>query len=131
MEFGNEINNIRMVHKVKSVQVIECDAAVTAIYELREHQPLPCKFVGRGGTDFRPVFDYVEKNKVKFDMMIWLTDSQGQWPERKPQYPVIWAVTTESALAQIPWGDIVFLDLDKERSGGPKWRGQAAKPQKE
>ena len=126
-EFGNEINNIRMVNKVKSVHVVECDAEVQAIYELKEHTPMTCKFVGRGGTDFRPVFEYVEKNKVKFDMMIWLTDSQGSFPDTKPQYPVIWAVTTESALSAIPWGDIVFMDLDEARKG-PRWHAGKAQP---
>ena len=115
-EFANEIENIRRVHKVKSVMVIECDARVQKVYDLQQGQPFPCKFEGRGGTDFRPVFEYVTAAKSKFDMMIWLTDSQGQWPDIKPQYPVIWAVTKESALAQIPWGDIVFMEVDEPRT---------------
>jgi predicted metal-dependent peptidase len=119
-EFANEIENIRKCHKVKRVIVIECDASIHegGIYDLKPGTPFPCKFLGRGGTDFRPVFEYVDAVKPKFDMMIWLTDSQGQWPERKPLYPIIWAVTKKEALAAIPWGDIVFMEVDKPR-GNP------------
>ncbi len=113
-EMGNEIENIRRVHKVKSVWVVECDAKVQAVYELKPGDKFPDRAPGRGGTDFRPAFEYVEAAKLQFDMMIWLTDSQGQWPERKPNYPIIWAVTRESALAAIPWGDVVFMHVDKK-----------------
>jgi predicted metal-dependent peptidase len=121
-EFANEIENMRMVHKVKSILVIECDARVQpgGVYELKPGDKVRNNFQGRGGTDFRPVFEYIAAAKSKLDMLIYLTDSQGQWPEQKPQYPVIWAVTKETALAQIPWGDVVFLEVDKPRGDATK-----------
>jgi predicted metal-dependent peptidase len=121
-EFANEIENMRKVHKVKSIHVIECDAMVQpgGVYELKAGDKVRNNFHGRGGTDFRPVFEYVTAAKMKTDMLIYLTDSQGQWPDLKPQYPVIWAVTKEAALASIPWGDIVFLEVDEPRGEANK-----------
>ena len=121
-EFANEIENMRMVHKVKSILVIECDARVQpgGVYELKPGDKVRNNFHGRGGTDFRPVFEYIDAAKSKLDMLIYLTDSQGQWPTNKPQYPVIWAVTKETALASIPWGDIVFLEVDEPRGDANK-----------
>jgi hypothetical protein len=121
-EFANEIEHMRMVHKVKLITIVECDAMVQpgGVYELKAGDKVRNNFHGRGGTDFRPVFEYVTAAKSKVDMLIYLTDSQGQWPDTKPQYPVIWAVTKEAALAKIPWGDIVFLEVDEPRADASK-----------
>jgi len=112
--FANEIEYMRRVHKVTKVTVIENDAAVQGVTVLLPGMPYLPTFRGRGGTDFRPAFEYVEQQKLKFDMMIWLTDSQGTFPDHKPSYPVIWAVTEEAGCVKIPWGDVVFMDLPKK-----------------
>jgi predicted metal-dependent peptidase len=113
--FANEIEYMRRVHKVNTVTVIECDAAVQGVTVLTPGQPYTPMFRGRGGTDFRPAFAYVEEQKLKFDMMIWLTDSQGTFPDKRPNYPVIWAVTEEAGCVKIPWGDVVFMDLPTKK----------------
>ena len=114
-EFNNEIENIMKVHKVQLLTVIVCDYVVQEVYELRKGMRIPAHEKGRGGTAFEPVFEYVEKNKLKVDMLIYLTDSQGSFPKMKPLYPVIWCVTKESACGKIPWGDVVFMNCDKPK----------------
>lgn len=117
-EFDNEIRFIRKQRKVRRLHVIECDAAVQAAYDLPEGKKI--EYRGRGGTDFRPPFEYLAAQKMKPDMLIYLTDSQGTFPEMKPDFPVIWCVTRKQDLVHIPWGDTVIMDVDKPR-------GQAAK----
>jgi predicted metal-dependent peptidase len=114
-EFDNEMRHIRKLRKVKRLHVVECDAAVHRTYDLPENGKMEVQFAGRGGTDFRPAFEYVKQQKLKPDMLVFFTDSQGSFPEQKPEYPVIWCVTTKQALGHIPWGDVVVMDVDKPR----------------
>ncbi len=79
-----------------------------------------------GGTDFRPPFDMVAQiikggcNMVpnadaipdlldagKPDGLVYFTDLHGPAPEEKPDYPVLWLVTTDQPA---PWGDRVEID---------------------
>lgn len=65
---------------------------------------------GFGGTDFRPVFEYVEKllEQKEFSNLkglIYFTDGQGAFPEKKPPY--------ETAF--------VFIDDDYNNYDVPPW----------
>lgn len=79
-----------------NLHIIQCDA------EIQEDHKITCqeefdeylktmKIRGLGGTDFRPVFDYVErlrkeKEFVNLKGLIYFTDGYGTFPERKPDY---------------------------------------------
>ena len=46
---------------------------------------------GRGGTDFRPVFEFIRKEKAKRELrnlkaLIYFTDGDGIYPRQKPDY---------------------------------------------
>lgn len=61
------------------------------------------KMRGRGGTDFRPPFEYLEKNKIVPEVLIFLTDGWGPFPEYDPGYPVVWgAIPGTAAEAEYP-----------------------------
>ena len=47
---------------------------------------------GGGGTDFRPVFDWVEHENRSPNMLVYFTDAEGDFPKLPPNYPVIWLV---------------------------------------
>jgi VWA-like domain (DUF2201) len=54
----------------------------------------PEDFRGRGGTDFRPVFDWIREKVLPVegwpDLLAYLTDAQGPFPDNLPAYPVVW-----------------------------------------
>ncbi|MFW9997900.1 MAG: VWA-like domain-containing protein, partial [Candidatus Odinarchaeota archaeon] len=92
------------------ITVIQCDAAVQEVKHYSNWDVPPAKFKmkGRGGTDFRPVFDHVEKEKVPMDVLIYLTDGYGTFPEKQPyQVPVFWVLTTRNV--NPPFGRKVFF----------------------
>lgn len=84
-----------------NVTIIQCDAAVTdvACIETREDfdrylENLQVK--GLGGTDFRPVFDYLDQALARGDFasfggLVYFTDGQGTYPSRAPGYDVAFA----------------------------------------
>ena len=78
------------------------------------------KLTGYGATDFRPVFDHVEelKNRGEFENLkglIYFTDGYGIYPERMPDYDVIFAFLNEdeNRTPVPPWSLKVVLDADE------------------
>ncbi|MBI5331543.1 MAG: hypothetical protein HZB71_13155 [Betaproteobacteria bacterium] len=61
-------------------------------YALWEAMTLPEEISGGGGTDFRPVFEWLEREQPAPDLLLWFTDAQGRFPEREPQCPTVWLV---------------------------------------
>ena len=66
---------------------------------------------GGGGTDFRPVFDYVQQHGYQPSCMIFLTDLYGDFPKHAPEYPVMWVASNNE---KAPWGTTVPLMQDGE-----------------
>lgn len=97
------------------VFLIQCDCYVQDVALLTcEEDWKKCfahiKIQGRGGTDFRPVFAYVEKLKKERQLrdlkaLIYFTDGDGIYPRRKPDY--------ETAF--------VFLRKDDKMDMAPGW----------
>lgn len=74
-----------------TIHVVYCDARVQKTETLtRADLPLSMKTHGGGGTDFRPVFDWVEQNRIEPACVICLTDLLGSFPDKEPDYPVLW-----------------------------------------
>jgi predicted metal-dependent peptidase len=98
-----------------NLHIVQCDA------DVQEDKKITCaedfdeylktmKIRGLGGTDFRPVFEYVEKlrkNKEFTNLkgLIYFTDGHGAFPAKKPDY--------ETAF--------VFVDDDYNNYDVPPW----------
>jgi len=91
--------------------LIQCDAEVHEMLKDIGHKTvIPVR--GRGGTDFRPVFKFIEeKFKNKIDALIFGTDLNGEYPKSAPPYKVYWVVPKEAAGDNIkpPFGTVVQL----------------------
>lgn len=101
-------------HKV-NVHIVQCDNEVRNDTKITNDDDFDKfmrygKLTGFGATDFRPVFEYVEKLRGQSEFedlkgMIYFTDGYGIYPERMPDYKVIFA----------------FLDEDENRPPVPPW----------
>lgn len=101
-------------HKI-NVHILQCDNEVQSDTRIREEADFEAflqygKLKGFGATDFRPVFEYVERLKEQGEFenlkgLIYFTDGYGIYPERMPDYDVIFA----------------FLDEDEHRAPVPPW----------
>jgi predicted metal-dependent peptidase len=109
-EFLSEIDAIKSQMRARVV-FHACDAALAKdgpwTYEPWEQFSLPREFSGGGGTDFTPVFQWVEEQDQHPDMLIYFTDAEGVFPEREPTFPVIWLVKGRE---KVPWGQRVQLN---------------------
>lgn len=108
--FLTEVGGILNAVRPQRIVVIGCDADVSQVDEvhsLDEFQLLRSKGIkGGGGTDFRPVFEYVREHDLRPETLVYLTDLAGVFPDTKPGYPVVWAATTNDP---VPFGDVVRI----------------------
>lgn len=104
------INGILKQTKPVSVHVIYCDAAVgnVQVFYPTDYPISAKRFApkGGGGTDFRPVFDYIKEKDLHPCATLYLTDMYGSFPEKPPKYPVIWCATTDQ---KAPWGRTIQI----------------------
>lgn len=102
------------------VRFMACDAAVHTNTVLRTRQDLLKALRGGGGTDFRPVFEAMEKAKPKPDLLIFITDGGGYAPLHPPNgYHVIWVLVGKHRCrpllptgGHITWGDQLEVEED-------------------
>ena len=88
--------------------VIPCDAEVGKVERFDDCAPPEPNHawyaVGGGGTDFRPVFQYIEDHpEIDPNLLVFFTDGLGRYPERAPAYPVLWLLT-EGGKCDAAWG---------------------------
>jgi predicted metal-dependent peptidase len=76
-------------------------------YAMWEGMTLPAEISGGGGTDFRPVFDWLEQERISPDLLVYFTDAEGRFPQCEPPYPVIWLVKGK---APVPFGVRIQLN---------------------
>lgn len=74
-----------------TLTVLFHDTRVQAAHTFTRHDlPLRLTPLGGGGTDFRPVCEYIEEYRIDPVCLIWFTDLQcDRFPE-EPGYPVLW-----------------------------------------
>lgn len=94
-EFGATVRDIVNTTRPARIHVVYCDANVNRVDVFERGQTLTFEAVGGGGTDFRPVFDYVKNNSIDPACLLYLTDMYGSFPQEAPQYPVVWCATSD------------------------------------
>ncbi len=108
-QFAGEISAIADEAQPDAIHVVYCDAAVQASQEFGPSEPIHLEPQGGGGTDFRPVFEWVEENGIAPVCLIYLTDLCCHSYPPVPEYPVLW-VTDSRRTA--PFGETVRISLD-------------------
>ena len=114
-----------------NVHILQCDSEVRQDTKITGREDFDDflahgKLTGFGSTDFRPVFDYVEKlrEKQEFDNLkglLYFTDGYGIYPERMPDYDVafVFLHEDENAPKVRPWAIRIVLDeeaLEEEKA---------------
>jgi predicted metal-dependent peptidase len=111
-KFITEIKGIVAHFNEYEMTVISCDAIVHDVLKYNSYKPVKDEEIlnlkGGGGTDFRPVFDYIIKNRIRPDCLVYMTDGEGTFPDRPPIYPMLWFMITD---VQPPWGNCVYYAL--------------------
>jgi predicted metal-dependent peptidase len=109
-EFVSEIDAIKGQISAR-VSLLACDERISEdspwVAESWEALILPQRFVGGGGTRFTPVFEWIEQQERRPDLLVYFTDAAGEFPALEPDYPVLWLVKGK---LPVPWGARIQLN---------------------
>ncbi len=109
-EFIDEVDALKAQVRAR-VTLLPCDASLCAgapfRFEPWEQFQRPERLGGGGGTSFRPVFQWVEQQGLRPDLLVYFTDADGEFPAAEPAYPIIWLVKGKSP---VPWGQRIQLN---------------------
>ena len=109
--FASELDDIAR-QGAASVTILYHDSDVVKVeHWTPDDGPLTLTPCGGGGTDHRPVFDWIEANaEAPPAVFIGLTDLASRFPNTAPDYPVLWASTDRHAAA--PFGERVEIPAE-------------------
>jgi predicted metal-dependent peptidase len=104
--FQKEIQTILGAYPCLELTLYYADTELYGPYHLNNATRNFPEPEGGGGTDFVPFFDALQDEQVQ--VAIYLTDGWGEFPEKAPDFPVLW-VMTPSCYDQVPFGEVVQL----------------------
>lgn len=111
-QYEKEVRTIATECEPERTTVMYCDSEVRAVETYERGDQITLKGRGGGWTDFTPPFEWVEEHlNGRPAAMIYLTDLQpcgGGFPEREPEYPVLWAATGHRTDA--PFGEVIKVE---------------------
>ena len=112
-EFWAEVREIASELQPERVILLQVDAAVqdTAEYTAAD-LPDEIAIRGRGGTDFRPGFAWLEEHDIRPGVCLYLTDMLcSSYPETAPPFDVIWCnwSAPPGDWNREPWGERIDI----------------------
>lgn len=108
-----------------NLHIIQCDAQIQEDVKITNQVEFDnyisnMKLLGLGGTDFRPVFTYVDqlikdKEFTHLKGLIYFTDGWGEFPKKKPNYDVAFVYIEDDYTNPDvpPWAMKVVLQSDE------------------
>ena len=111
--FWSEVREVAAEIEPERVILLQVDTAVRDAAEYAAGD-LPDEIVvrGRGGTDFRPGFAWLEEHDVQPGVCLYLTDMEcSRYPEAEPDYPTIWVNHGDPPgdWNREPWGERIDI----------------------
>ncbi len=102
--FEAEARSILEGQRPERVYVLYFDATVHRVDVYEAGERIELNPVGGGGTVFDPCFEWLDKQGIRPQSLIFLTDLYGAFPSDPPPYPVLWASTGGR---NAPFGEVI------------------------
>ena len=105
--FVEEFKTIMQNFPAVNIELLIADAKIQGHYSFKNAQDIDFVLKGGGGTDYRPVFDYIDANFPMSSMLLYFTDGDGIFPRIPPSYEVLWALSNRKD--RIPFGRSIVI----------------------
>lgn len=105
--FIEEFKTIMQNFPAVNIELLIADAKVHAHYSFKGAEDMDFVLKGGGGTDYRPVFEYIDANFPMSSMLLYFTDGDGIFPRIPPSYEVLWALSNKKE--RIPFGRALVI----------------------
>jgi predicted metal-dependent peptidase len=105
--FLGEVEGIMQRYANYEIDLVTADAKVQSHRVFLPGEMLAYRVSGGGGTDFRPVFDYIEREISYPTLLLYFTDGMGTFPKELPAYDVMWVMPE---VREVPFGEVLVLE---------------------
>jgi predicted metal-dependent peptidase len=111
-QFLGEIHSISEELQPEKLHVVWCDTRVQRVdtYEMGDEFKTD-KVIFGGGTDFEPVFKWVNEQDFSPMALVYLTDGECPMPNTKVDCPVFWAMTNEDNPCDLVGDGVLHIDF--------------------
>ncbi len=113
------------IHVIQCDEQVQADTVITSLSELSDFAG-QFEVKGGGGTDFRPVFAYVEDLRERGELkrlkgLLYFTDGRGIFPAKRPDYDVAFLFMKEDYTdASVPAWAMRLILTETELAGEEK-----------
>ncbi len=104
--FFSHFQSIMESFRSYEIDLIECDAKIQEHRVFYPGDMIEYKAIGGGGTDFRPLFEYVDREIPDAKIVIYFTDGFGTFPQFRPIHDTLWVMPEE---IEVPFGEVLEL----------------------
>ena len=105
-EFMSEVNFLMSLVPNYEIELLVCDDKIHTHKTFYSGEQLSVALKGGGGTDFRPIFEFITNNFDDVKLLLYFTDLEGNFPKEAPNYTVKWVSSQES---EAPFGEVLLL----------------------
>ena len=114
-EYQEFFGQIRTLTSVADFHIVECDAIIQHEYDYRGTPNMTLH--GGGGTLFEPVIDLFNKDKKKYDALIYFTDGYASIPKDTPK-DTLWVISSKGDQSdrkkyQVNGASVAFIPKQK------------------
>ena len=113
-EFWAELREVVDEIRPERIIVLQVDAALRDAAEYTaDDLPEEIALKGRGGTDFRPGFEWLDEQGIQPGLCLYFTDMEcSSYPETEPDFGVLWVNwgVPPSDRNREPWGERIDID---------------------
>ena len=106
-EFLSELNFLMNIISNFQIDLLVCDDKIRMHKTFWGGDILEAEAKGGGATDFRPVFEFIERELQDVKLLLYFSDLDGIFPSDAPNYEVKWV---SPKVVNIPFGDIIVLE---------------------
>jgi predicted metal-dependent peptidase len=105
-QFIAEVESIIELFGSYTIELLVCDDTVRSHQTFSNGESIIYTLEGGGGTDFRPVFDFLNTQLSSTKTLLYFTDLEGIFPAVEPYYDVIWITPNHS---NVPFGRVIEI----------------------
>jgi len=112
-QFASEMHGLLAAYKTE-LMVIYVDAAVQGVeFIASDDTEINLELKGGGGTDYRPGYDWLQKQGHMPTAAVYLTDGYCNSFPDEPDFPTLWALTQKSDYFKPAFGEILVINRDE------------------
>ncbi len=104
--FLSEVNFLMSLVQNYQIEMLVCDDKVHSHVTFYSGENLEVKLQGNGGTDYRPAFEFIEREFDDVKLLLYFTDLEGVFPNERPNYQVKWV---SPKVVEVPFGEVLEL----------------------